>query len=50
MGGSDKEGSPGGEEGGEGGGGGKSRVKFEDILQMVGESGKWQTVIFLVTW
>jgi hypothetical protein len=26
------------------------RVRFEDLLQAVGESGRWQIVIFLFTW
>ena len=39
-----------------GGGGGKadpstsSKVRFEDLLHMVGENGRWQIVIFLFTW
>ena len=42
--------------GGGGGGGGKadpstsSKVRFEDLLHMVGENGRWQIVIFLFTW
>lgn len=27
-----------------------ARVKFEDILQMAGDNGKWQITIFLFTW
>ena len=27
-----------------------TKVRFEDILQMVGENGRWQIVIFLFTW
>ena len=30
--------------------GGSAKVRFEDILQMVGENGRWQIVIFLFTW
>lgn len=26
------------------------KVRFEDILQLVGENGRWQIVIFLFTW
>jgi len=33
-----------------GGGGQQSKVKFEDLLHMVGDNGKWQIVIFLFTW
>ena len=29
---------------------GSAKVKFEDILQLAGENGKWQIVIFLFTW
>ena len=29
---------------------GQSAVKFEDFLQMVGENGRWQIIIFLFTW
>ena len=27
-----------------------SVVKFEDFLQLVGENGRWQIIIFLFTW
>ena len=45
-----------GKDGGGGGEGadpsdsGKTLLKFEDMLKMAGDSGKWQIIIFLFTW